>query len=50
MSEGELRLSGESFDKLKNTVDDLSRSASRAKNALEKLFSLKWAEQQDWTS
>lgn len=48
MSEGELRLSGESFDKLKNTVDDLSRSASKAKNALEKLFSLKWAEQQDW--
>lgn len=38
MSEGELRLTGSSFDALKNSVDDLSRRAKIAKDSLESLF------------
>lgn len=38
MSSGELKLTGESFDALKNTVDDLSRSAVAARKALAEIF------------
>lgn len=48
MSEGELRLTGDSFDKLKNTVDDLAKSATQARDNLEKIFTGTWFKPPEW--